>query len=113
MKAGLRPYEFWKLSPVETFDFIEAFCKIERVRNREDWKRTRWLATWIVNMSGKVMKRTFQEKDLLKFEDEVVRIDPKERERQAMETLAYHAKMFPKLIKLNKDGKPRIYGRDN
>ncbi len=82
------------------------------MREKENWKRTRYLATWIVNTAGKVFKRTFREKDLFAFPDEVIKIDPEERERQAMETALYHAKMFPKLIKM-KDGKPLIYGRDN
>lgn len=91
---------------------MEAFCELERIKEKESWKRARWLATWVVNTAGKAFKRTFREKDLFKFPDEVIIIDPEERERQAMETALYHSKMFPKLIK-QKDGKPLIYGRDN
>lgn len=39
-------------------------------REREEWKRTRWLATILVNVSGKTVKRNVTEKDLLRFPDE-------------------------------------------
>jgi hypothetical protein len=37
---------------------------------KEKWKRTRWLAAVLVNVSGKSVKRVVQETDLLRFEDE-------------------------------------------
>jgi hypothetical protein len=37
---------------------------------KEDWKRTRWLAAVLVNISGKSTKKVVSETDLLKFEDE-------------------------------------------
>jgi len=37
---------------------------------KDDWKRTRWLAAVLVNISGKSTKKVVSETDLLKFEDE-------------------------------------------
>ncbi|MFZ9191076.1 MAG: hypothetical protein ACO204_08210 [Schleiferiaceae bacterium] len=37
---------------------------------KENWKRTRWLAAVLVNISGKSTKKVVSETDLLKFEDE-------------------------------------------
>jgi hypothetical protein len=37
---------------------------------KDDWKRTRWLAAVLVNISGKSIKKVVKETDLLKFEDE-------------------------------------------
>jgi hypothetical protein len=37
---------------------------------KDDWKRTRWLAAVLVNISGKSTKKVVTETDLLKFEDE-------------------------------------------
>jgi hypothetical protein len=37
---------------------------------KDDWKRTRWLAAVLVNISGKSTKKVVKETDLLKFEDE-------------------------------------------
>ncbi len=91
---------------------MEAFCEYEEIKEKENWKRVRWLATYVLNSAGKTFKKTFRAIDLFTFKDEMIKIDPEEREREAMETALYHSKMFPKLIK-TKDGKPLIYGRDN
>jgi hypothetical protein len=37
---------------------------------KDEWKRTRWLAAVLVNISGKSIKKVVKETDLLKFEDE-------------------------------------------
>ena len=58
-------------------------------------------------------KRTVKETDLFKFSDEIVKIDPGERRRQALETAEYFAKMAPRVAKRGKDGKALIYGEDN
>jgi len=67
----------------------------------------------LMNMSMKEAKRTIKEIDLFRFPEEIVKIDPEERRRQALETAAYHAKMAPKQIKRGKDGRPLIYGENN
>jgi hypothetical protein len=40
-------------------------------REKEEWKRTRWLATVLVNVSGKSVKSKIQETDLIRFPDEI------------------------------------------
>jgi hypothetical protein len=49
---------------------IEAVIKHGLEDVKEDWKRFRWLATILVNVSGKSVKRNIQDTDLLRFEDE-------------------------------------------
>lgn len=51
--------------------------------------------------------------ELFKFSDEIIRIDPEERKRQALETAEFHARMAPKHLKRGKDGKVLIYGENN
>lgn len=65
---------------------------------------------WFVNMFA---KRTVKETDLFKFSDEIVKVDPEERKKQALESANWLAKMYPKLFKRGKDGKALIYGEDN
>ena len=67
----------------------------------------------LVNISGKYAKRTIKEVDLFRFADEIIKIDPEERRRQALETAEFHAKMAPKTLKRGKDGKALIYGENN
>ena len=59
------------------------------------------------------VKNPIKETDLFKFSDEIVKIDPDERRRQALETAEYFAKMAPRVVKRGKDGKALIYGEDN
>lgn len=39
-------------------------------REKDAWKRQRWLAAVLVNISGKSVKKVVTETDLLKFDDE-------------------------------------------
>ena len=59
------------------------------------------------------VKRTVKETDLFRFADEIVKVDPEERRRQALETAEHHAKMAPGICKRGKDGKALIYGENN
>ena len=58
-------------------------------------------------------KSEIKETDLFRFSDEIVKIDPDERRRQALETAEYFAKMAPRIAKRGKDGKALIYGENN
>ena len=49
---------------------IEAAIKHGLEDVKEDWKRFRWLATILVNVSGKSVKRNIKDVELLRFEDE-------------------------------------------
>jgi len=48
----------------------EAVIKHGLEKEKEDWKRARWLAAVLVNVSGKTVKKTVSETDLLRFPDE-------------------------------------------
>jgi len=49
---------------------ISSVVKHGVEREQEEWKRTRWLATILVNISGKSVKRAVTEKELLRFANE-------------------------------------------
>ena len=58
-------------------------------------------------------KKAVKEVDLFRFSDEIVKIDPEERKKQALESANWLAKMHPRLVKRGKDGKALIYGENN
>ena len=63
---GLAPSEAKTL----TKDQLEAVMKYGVEREKDAWKRQRWLAAVLVNISGKSVKKVVTETDLLKFDDE-------------------------------------------
>jgi hypothetical protein len=63
---GIAPSEAKTL----TKDQLEAVVKHGVEREKDEWRRSRWLAAVIVNISGKSTKKVVTETDLLKFEDE-------------------------------------------
>jgi len=101
------------LTPSEVFDIAEVFFEEKQRQENEAWRRTRWQTVNLMNMAGKTAKRTIKEIDLFRFPDEIVKVDPGERRRQALETAEYHARMAPRQLKRGKDGKPLIYGENN
>ena len=110
LSAGIRPSEFWRQTPKETFDIVKVCFKKEAEKSKEEWKRFRWLATQLLNISGKSLRQDIKEDDLFKFKDEIKIVDPRVRKEQAMKGAQFHMKRFPGLIKKGKDGKPKIYG---
>lgn len=66
-----------------------------------------------MNISGKYLKKDIKEDDLFRFTDEIIKVDPEERRRQALESAEYFAKMAPGICKRGKDGKALIYGENN
>ena len=48
----------------------EAVIKHGLDKEKEEWKRARWLATVLVNVSGKTVKRAIKETDLMRFPEE-------------------------------------------
>lgn len=92
----------------------EIFYEERTRQERQSWEQIRWQTYWIVNVSGKAMKREIKQTELgVKFSDEIVKVDPEERKRQALESAEFHAKMAPKKIGRGKDGKALIYGENN
>ena len=65
-RLGINPSEAKKL----TRDELDAVVKYGTERLKDDWKRTRWLAAVLVNVSGKTVKKQIKETDLLRFQDE-------------------------------------------
>jgi hypothetical protein len=65
-RLGLAPSEAKTL----TKEQLEAVVKHGVEREKDEWRRSRWLAAVIVNISGKSTKKVVTETDLLKFEDE-------------------------------------------
>jgi hypothetical protein len=53
-----------------THQQLEAVMRHAVEAEKDEWKRTRWLAAVLVNISGKSTKKVVSETDLLKFEDE-------------------------------------------
>jgi len=51
-------------------DLLEAVIKHGLDDVKEGWKQIRWLATILVNVSGKSVKRNIKDTELLRFEDE-------------------------------------------
>lgn len=41
---GLRPWEFWRLTPAELEEQVEGY----RVREEREWYRTAWLACYVL-----------------------------------------------------------------
>ena len=65
-RLGLAPSEAKTL----TLPQIEAIIKHGVEREKDEWRRFRWLAAVLVNVSGKTVKKVVTETDLLRFEDE-------------------------------------------
>lgn len=51
-------------------DEYEAVVRHGLDKEKEDWKRARWLAAVLVNISGKSVKKLVKDTDLLRFPDE-------------------------------------------
>lgn len=49
---------------------MDAVMKSALEAEKDRWRRTRWLATVLVNIEGKSTKKVIQETDLLRFDDE-------------------------------------------
>jgi len=63
---GLAPSEAKTL----TLPQLEAVIKHGVEAQKDEWRRTRWLAAVLVNVSGKSVKKVVTETELLKFDDE-------------------------------------------
>ncbi len=112
---GLRPLEFWKLTPSETYQFIEAQVENRNRAEEEAWRRIRWAVMWMVNMSGKSLKRELKEQELLRLRGEsrqFDRINWARVRKRALWAGRKHMRKFPHLLKKGKNGQPKIYGEN-
>ena len=53
-----------------TKDEIDAVLKHALEKEKDEWRRMRWLATVIMNIEGKSVKKVVKETDLFRFEEE-------------------------------------------
>jgi len=118
LKIGLRPCEFWKLKPVELADIAESYFEREREKDKQEWRRVAFIASWIINTAGKTYKRDISANDLVSFKDEVKKEDlkplsPEEKERRTQERLQFHKKKFWGLLKTDKEGKVKIFDEED
>ena len=60
----LRPDEYWRLTISELSEMLEGVTHREEL----EWERTAWLATHIVNMAGKSVKKNVSVHQLLNRE---------------------------------------------
>lgn len=65
-RLGLAPSEAKTLTLAQ----LEAVFRHALEKEKDEWRRQRWLAAVLVNISGKSVKKVVTETDLLKFEDE-------------------------------------------
>lgn len=49
---------------------LEAVFRHGLEKEKDEWRRQRWLAAVLVNISGKSVKKVVTETDLLKFDEE-------------------------------------------
>lgn len=117
MSIGLRPDDFWKLKPVELWDIAESYGEREREKEKEEWRRAAFIASWIINTAGKSFKRDITADSLINFKDEVRKvdvepIDPKERKKQADKVFMLHKSKCWMLLNLDEGGKVKVFDRE-
>jgi len=88
-----------------------------RDREKEEWRRAAFLASWIINTAGKVYERDISAEELVKFKDEVGKeevkpLDPEERRRQADESFMRHKQKAWTLLQMGEDGKIKVFDEE-
>lgn len=63
---GVAPSEAKSLTLAQ----LEAVFRHGLEKEKDEWRRQRWLAAVLVNISGKSVKKVVTETDLLKFDEE-------------------------------------------
>jgi len=109
---------FWKLKPVELAEIVEAYFEREREKDKQEWRRAGFIASWIINAAGKSYKRDVSANELLGFKDEIKKknikpLSPEEQEKKTQDILQFHKKKFWKLLKTDKDGKVKIFDEED
>jgi len=92
---------------------VESFRKNEKNKEKERWRRIRWLAAHIINISMKSVKHPVRADHLITFIDEIEVISPEEQKKRAEKTLQFHKKKFWSLLKTDKDGKVKIFDEED
>lgn len=55
------PDQYWRLTPVELSEMIEGAVQ----RDEREWERAAWITAYLLNISGKSMKRDITADELL------------------------------------------------
>jgi len=95
----------------------EAYYLRRMEKEKEEWRRVAFLASWIINTAGKVYKRDISAEELVKFKDEVQKeevkpIDLEERRRQADESFMLHKQKAWCLLGMGEDGKVKVFDEE-
>lgn len=95
----------------------ESYFEKEREKDKQEWRRMAFLASWIINTAGKTYKRDISANELVSFKDEVKKeevkpLSPEERRRQADETFMMHKRKSWMLLKLNDEGKVKAFDEE-
>jgi len=117
LKVDVRPWRFWKLKPVELAEIVEAYYEREKEKDKQEWRRSAFIASWIINTAGKTYRRDISANELLGFKDEVRNKNvkppsPEERKRQADESFMIHKNKFWMSLGLDEEGKVKIFDEE-
>lgn len=66
----------------------------ERRREKAELWRMRWLATQVINISGRMVKFELRPEQIFKFEDEIEMLTEEERDKRGKEILKALKKKF-------------------
>ena len=96
---------------------MESYYEREKEKDKQEWRRVAFLASWIINTAGKTYKRDISANELLGFKDEVRKknvkpLSPEERKKQADETFMIHKKKSWMLLGLDDDGKVKVFDKE-
>ena len=95
----------------------ESFFEHEREKDKQEWRRSAFIASWIINTAGKTYKRDISADELIGFKDEIKKeeiepISPEERRRKADEAFMLHKQKCWTLLKLDEEGKVKIFDEE-
>lgn len=98
-------------------EIAEAYFEREREKDKQEWRRAAFIASWIINTAGKTYKRDISADKLINFKDEVneneIRpLSMDERRKQADEAFMLHKKKFWMLFKLDTEGKVKVFDEE-
>lgn len=118
MRVGLRPADFWTLTPVELYGIAEAHYERISAAQKDEWRRAAFIASWIINTAGKTFRGDVSAERLVQFKDEVQSenvkpIDPEERRRQADESFMMHKARAWMLLRSDEDGRVKVFDEEH
>ena len=94
-QLGMNVDDFYDMLPREFWNRVDGFYKLENMRQRSDWERTRWSTCLLLNIQmpkGKSIKPT----DLIEFEWE------ENKKKIDFEDLKNKAELYKKKIEHGK-----------